>query len=237
MPTSVAKILQLLDANSLLKLSAARRLPGRRPEAELRPALNTVYSNSAAQLLFDLQRDDLQHLLQRSFRWQGQRYFAPDLTLYSKEQLLKFANTIFVQGTVPADFGKDYSGSEFSLETPRPVALPKSSRPQKTTPEEVSAATKPADDDDTSKTIIAPSMRFLITLKHDWSRPRTLKNVFADLGLEVPERLRTSRFQELIRKINALGVEVSDADSGVLLTPKDSSPGVDARVRLRRART
>jgi hypothetical protein len=236
MPTSVAQILQLLDTNSLLKLSAARKLPGRRPESELRPALNTVYSNSAAQLLFDLQRDDLQQLLQRPFRWQGHRYFAPDLTLYSKEQLLKFANTIFVQRAVPAEFGKEYGGAEFSLEIPRPVASPKSSRPQKITPEEVSSATRPVDDDDTGKTIIAPGMRFLITLKHDWSRPRALKNVFADLGFEVPERLRTSRFQELMRKISALGVEVSDADSGVLLTPKDSSPGVDAKVRLRRAR-
>lgn len=232
MSNVVAQILQLLDAAGLLRLSAARRLPGRRSESEFRQTLNAVYGGAAAQLLLDLERDDLHRLLQRPFRWQGHRYFAPDLARYSREQLLKFANVLFVQGKVPAEFGKESGGTEFCLETPQPAAAPKSLKTEK-----AASATGPLDDDDSGKTVVASGMRFLVTLTHDWSRPRRLGNVLTDLDLEVPERLRTPRFQEVVRTLSALGVEISDADSGVVMTPRDSSPGVDARVRLRRART
>jgi hypothetical protein len=174
-------------------------------------------------MLVDLQREDLQRLLQRPFRWQGHRYFSPDLALCDKVQLLKFANSLFVQGKIPAEFGKESSGAEFDLDSLRPAASPKSSP-------------VPLDDDD-SKTVVASGMRFLVTLSHDWSRPRRLSGVLEALDLDVPERLRTSRFQEVVKKLNALGVEISDADTGGMLTPKDPSPGIDARVRLRRLRT
>ncbi|NPD27523.1 hypothetical protein [Corallococcus exiguus] len=231
----VSQILQLLDAEGLRNLSTARRLPGRRTEGELRQALSAVYNNSIPQLLFDLQRDDLHRLLRRPFRWKNRRYHSPDLASHSKEQLLKFANTLFVKGEVPEEFGKESEQPEFSLDAPAPVA---NLKPSKVAPK-VSKAPAPArpvsDDDEDGRTVVAPGIRFLIALSHDWSRPRLLSKVLTDLEFDVPERLRTPRFQEVVRRLSALGVEISDAGSGAVLTPKDSSPGVDARIRLRRA--
>jgi hypothetical protein len=230
-----SKILQLLDADGLRSLSTARRLPGRRSESELRQALGAVYGSSIPQLLLDLQRDDLHRLLRRPFRWKNRRYHSPDLASYSKEQLLRFANTLFLRGEVPEEFGKESEQPEFNLEPPAPAERPK---PIKVPPKPAKApeAVRAPDDDDDGRTIVAPGMRFLITLTHDWGRPRKLSNVLTDLEFEVPERLRASRFQEVVRRLAALGVELSDAESGALLTPKDPSPGVNAKVRLRRTR-
>ncbi|WP_163990950.1 hypothetical protein [Pyxidicoccus caerfyrddinensis] len=232
MPSLVPQILQLLDAEGLRSLAAARKLPGRRSEGELRQALHAVYGGSVTQLLLELQRDDLHRLLRRPFHWQGRRYHSPELARFSKEQLLKFANTLFVKGEVPSEFGKESGRPEFLLETPTPVASPK--------PTKEPRAIAPAvldDDESTGKTVVAPAMRFLVMLSHDWGRPRSLRNVLTDLGLEVPERLRGPRFQEAMKKLASLGVEMADAESGALLTPRDASPGVNARVRLRRVRT
>jgi hypothetical protein len=66
-----------------------------------------------------------------------------------------------------------------------------------------------------------------------WSRPLKVARVLAQLGLEVPRRLRTPRFQDLVARLNALGFEVA-FESGALVDGAAASPGVAARLRLRR---
>ncbi|TSC27398.1 hypothetical protein [Corallococcus sp. Z5C101001] len=229
----VFRLLQLIDADGLRSLSTARRLPGRRTGADLCQALDAIYNGSIPQLLLDLRRDDLHRLLRRPFRWGNRRYHSPDLTTFSQEQLLKFAHILFVRGEVPPEFGKESELPEFVVVPATPLPQPK---PPKAKVLKAAAPAQLQDDDSDGRTVVAPGVRFLITLSHDWSRPRKLGNVLTDLEVEVPERLRTPRFQEVMRRLTALGVEISDAESGALLTPRDSSPGVDAKVRLRKAR-
>ncbi|WP_194717564.1 hypothetical protein [Comamonas sp. JC664] len=297
MPVPVLQILEVLSPEGLRTLSAARNLPGKRSEPDLKKVLIAVYDGSVPQLLLDLQRDELRQLLQRPFRWKGCRYHPPELASCSREHLLKFANIVFVKGEVPLAFGKESALTEFSLEglapvvasraatsaaspsaeskaknttsvaapaaapkakVAKPVALPVAAPKAKVAkpvvlpvaapkvatlvapPIAVSKVEKPLappveqTEDGSDRTVVASAVRFLIRLTPEWSRPRNLGVVLVDLGFEVPGRLRSTRFQEVVRRLVTLGVEMSDAETGTIFTPRDSSPGVDARVRLRR---
>src|SRR5580700_10594328 len=74
-------------------------------------------------------------------------------------------------------------------------------------------------------------------LSDDWSRPRMVSRVFEALGEESPERLRAERFRALIVTLRDRGIEASFADdpSSRPLTPDVESPGILAKLRLRRA--
>ncbi|MCP3059628.1 hypothetical protein LXT21_12650 [Myxococcus sp. K38C18041901] len=229
MAIPVLKVLQLVDGKGLRTLAALRKLSDRRADTELRQALATSYKDSLQQLILDLDREALYRLLRRPFRWKDRRYFSPDIGSYTQAQMVSFARTIFMQGEVPVEFGKESMNSELNLDEHfvRPVA--KASAALKT------AASKGLEsDEEVGRTVVAPSVGYLIGLSHDWSRPRIVSAVLRGLGMEVPERLRTSRFQEAVRKLVDLGIEMSDADSGKVLTHKDPSPGVDGKVRLRK---
>ncbi|NVJ20973.1 hypothetical protein HUW62_07065 [Myxococcus sp. AM011] len=231
MAIPVLKVLQLIDGKGLRTLAALRKVGDRRADAELRQALAAAYKDSLHQLILDLDREALYRLLRRPFRWKERRYFSPDIASYTQAQMVSFAQTIFVQGEVPTEFGKESMSSELNLDE-HFVRTPVSA---------AGAALKNAaskgfasDDDDAGRTVVAPAMGYLIGLSQDWSRPRNVSAVLRALGMEVPERLRASRFQEAVRKLVALGIEMSDVDSGKVLTPKDPSPGVEGKVRLRK---
>lgn len=68
-----------------------------------------------------------------------------------------------------------------------------------------------------------------------WSRPRQISQVLRALGLNVPQRLRTSTFQAMLRELEELGVAARLEDEDQVLTRDASSPGIATRVRLRRA--
>lgn len=68
----------------------------------------------------------------------------------------------------------------------------------------------------------------------DWSDPESIQVVLERLGMHVPQRLHTARFQEMIAALDRLGIEVQGADDR-RLTPEDGSPGIHAALRLRRS--
>jgi hypothetical protein len=70
-----------------------------------------------------------------------------------------------------------------------------------------------------------------------WSRPRGLAGVLRALGIDVPVRLRSSRFQSVLDSLRSQGVEVCLADDPAcaVLDTDASSPGIAMKVRLRRA--
>jgi hypothetical protein len=73
-------------------------------------------------------------------------------------------------------------------------------------------------------------------ITHDWSRPRVISRIFRMLGSGVPQRLRTARFADLLVELRDLGIEACFADdpSAEPLQPGAESPGVHAKLRLRR---
>ncbi|AGC48323.1 hypothetical protein MYSTI_07051 [Myxococcus stipitatus DSM 14675] len=232
MAVPILKVLQLMEAKDLRALAASRKVSERHSESEVRHALSASFGESMQRLIDALDRETLYRLLRRPFRWRERRYFSPELARHSKDQLVALARAIFVQGEVPPEFGKESTHSEFNLDEYRVTSGSVAADALKNV-----AAHGAEDDDDSGRTVVAPAMQYLIGLSREWSRPRNLSGVLRALGMEVPERLRSSRFQEAVRKLIALGIDISEADSGRVYSPRDSSPGVDGKVRLRRARS
>jgi hypothetical protein len=70
-------------------------------------------------------------------------------------------------------------------------------------------------------------------LGKDWSRPWKIVRVLQAIGMDVPLRLRRERLTLMVEALQRSGIEASLADG----SPIDSgdSPGIEAKVRLRRA--
>lgn len=70
----------------------------------------------------------------------------------------------------------------------------------------------------------------------EWTYPREMARVLEAVGMDVPQRLRTQRFCELLTILDKFGIEMklADADEDEAFTVADKSPGIDVRVRLRR---
>lgn len=66
-----------------------------------------------------------------------------------------------------------------------------------------------------------------------WSRPRKLTRILAQLGMGKPARLSQRLFQDLVAALRRLGIEAQTMDEA-LLTADSPSPGIGARLRLRR---
>lgn len=69
-------------------------------------------------------------------------------------------------------------------------------------------------------------------LGDEWSRPMKIVRVLQALGMDVPQRLRRERLTLMIEALKRGDIEASLAD-GSPINP-DDSPGIEAKVRLRR---
>lgn len=79
----------------------------------------------------------------------------------------------------------------------------------------------------------AAAARALSNIEDTWSRPRSIARLLEALGLEVPQRLSSKRLGELLALLAENGIEAQLAD-GTALTTTSPSPGIDAKLRLRR---
>jgi predicted ATPase len=70
----------------------------------------------------------------------------------------------------------------------------------------------------------------------EWSEPRPISEVLDALGMGGVQRLKTPRFQAMVRALQDLGVEMGVPNAGVL-TADVGSPGLRALVCLRREST
>lgn len=73
---------------------------------------------------------------------------------------------------------------------------------------------------------------------HEWSRPRSIRRVMTALGWDEFERLRTQRFREVIAVARDAGFEMCVVgEEETPLLGVETTPGIHAKVRLRRAQT
>ncbi len=68
----------------------------------------------------------------------------------------------------------------------------------------------------------------------EWTRPRQLNRVMAALGFDPVQRLRAQRFREIVEAAREAGFEMALTDDGLPLRGDEPSPGIHAKVRLRR---
>lgn len=205
------RLLDLLDLEPLVRLQELRQLPGKATNDDRRTGLARSYRGDLETFLNDLRREDLLQLLSRDFIVHGRRYAAGRLVSLGRDQLIRTARQLFVNRDVPRDFvEQDFDA--FVIEDVEQV-------------DEVEAAvhvesTASEDADETS------------SVGSEWSRPRSIPAILRTLGLHVPERLRTERFREMMRRLESDGFEVQLPD-GTPISADDESPGIAQRLRLR----
>lgn len=91
------------------------------------------------------------------------------------------------------------------------------------------------DDEDETVDMAAMHAAALADVGSEWSRPRYIRRLMTALGFSERERLRTARFQKVVRAVRAAGVEMCLDGSEEIIGDNDRSPGIEAKVRLRRA--
>lgn len=73
----------------------------------------------------------------------------------------------------------------------------------------------------------------LDALTTEWSRPYKIVRVLQALGMDVPQRLRRERLAALLSALERNGIEAVLADNEPI--DPDESPGIEAKIRLRRS--
>lgn len=216
------RLLDLLDRDGLVALQDIRELRGKPSNDDRRTGLSRSYRGNLEAFLGDLRKDDLLAILARDFVVRGRRYSTGGLGGFSRDELQRMAFRLFVRGDVPLEFVElednafiitdvdDESGDE---EDP-------SSTLGDDEGEGVEEGSAEAD--------VGPTLAGA-----EWGRARKIPVLLRALGMEVPERLRTARFRELLQRLAALGIEAQLQD-GTPLTTSDESPGIYEKLRLRK---
>jgi len=209
--TKIRDLLDLLGRDALVRLADLRALQPSPYNDERRGRIARSYRGDINEFLGDLRRMDLVTLLQGEWEIQGRFYYLPSVAQRTHEELLAIA--IEVMHDRPSSELREGEEQEAALEADAIDAVEPASDPED--------AAQPRDP-------VA-----VLGIGVGWSRPRKVSRVLAALGMRPGERLRTPRFQAAMRELAELGIVV-ELDDGTPLGPGDDSPGIAARVRLRR---
>lgn len=207
-------LLDLLGRDTLVRLSRERDLAPTRENDERRKALAHSYHGDVESLVLDLTRHELVDLFMNcTFDVRGVESYLLNPAKYRLDELQAFAIRAFAgrRVRIPADFVPvDAADDEIEEED--------------------------AEEEDDDRHSESFSVRELLRVdSEEWSRPRMMARIFSALDEEPPQRLRTERFQMLIQMLAADKIEACLADDPRMrvLTGDDSSPGIEAKLRLR----
>lgn len=205
-------LLDCFGRSTLVRLIHERGLATSRENDERRKTLAHSYHGDVESLINDLDRDELITLFeQMTFVVRDEEVHLPVPDRYGLDDLRAFAIRAFVGRRVRI-------AGEFL-----PVARDEEGGNE--------------DDDEVGDKEDAPDAVGppIQELSDEWSRPRMIARVLRRLGRDVPERLRTPRFQELIAELRGMGVEACLADDAACAALADGaeSPGIAAKLRLR----
>ena len=209
--TKIRDLLDLLGRDALVRLADLRALQPSPYNDERRGRIARSYRGEIKEFLGDLRRMDLVTLLQDEWEIEGRFYYLPSVAQRTHEELLQIAIAV-MQGRHSSEL-REAEEDEAGLED-----------------DGVEPATEPQEQDTAKDPVTA------LGIGVGWSRPRKVSRVLAALGMRPGERLRTPRFQAAMRALAEIGIVV-ELDDGTPLGPGDDSPGIAARVRLRRRET
>lgn len=235
MASMVRRLLDLLGLDALHLLQVQRGLGTRRDNDERRKAIARSYRGDVEAFLDDLRQRDLLELLDRDYFLEGSLYRPPHLRSLRQDELLRIARKLFVKRQIPSDFERDDASHAFVLDATTSDDVESEDdrlpEPGPTAPGSplVDGTESPPPEDDADD---ANGSTLFDRLSDEWSRPRKISSILRALDLDVPERLRTERFQEMIKLLAARGVQLQLVD-GDVLGAADESPGIRAKVRAR----
>lgn len=214
----IPRLLDLLERDALVVLQDLRGLPGKATNHDRKVGLARSYRGDIESFLSELRREDLLVLLSRDFVIAGRRYSPTGLSACNREQLEDFAVSLFFDVTVPLSFVETTHTDAFVIEDPEDEGDDEERNGE---PDET--GTDPQAEEPTQDGLAGP----------EWGNARSMGPLLKAVGMEVPIRLRTVRFQEFMRKLTALGIEVQLLD-GTPLQATDDSPGIAQKIRIRR---
>lgn len=234
--SSARELLNCLGRSTLVRLIRERGLAPTRENDERRKTLAHSYHGDVEALINELSRAELVEILrQLTFFVGDEEVYLPNPGKYRLDELRAFGIRGFAGRRVriagefrPASELDDEDEHDFEEE-----------------PEGDEEKPEDADDDDKVDARVedepeglswqAGSGHLFRRLSKDWSRPLLIAGVLRKLGRDVPERLRTVRFQELLANLRARGIEACLADDPLctILTDDAESPGIAAKLRLR----
>jgi hypothetical protein len=226
--TTTRELLDCLGRSTLVRLIYQRGLAPSRENDERRKTLAHSYRGDVEGLVGDLNRQDLITLFrQLTFVVGHEEVYLSNPAKFRLEELRAFAIRGFVgrRVRIPEDFSPASALDDDEDE------LDGDDRDDEPIVDDSEAET---DGDDEGR---AGHADVLGDLADVWSRPRLISRVMHLHGWEVPQRLRTGRFQELLEHLRSIGVEACLADDpdAAVLDQHAESPGIAAKLRLRRA--
>jgi hypothetical protein len=213
------RLLDLLDRDALVGLQDIRGLRGKMSNDERRTGLSRSYRGDLDSFLADLRREDLLTIFSRDFLVRGRRYSTGGLSSFGRDDLQKMARRLFIRGDVPMEFVELEENAfvigDVDADQPSDQVSPEGDGDEE--------LLEDALETDGGPTLAGP----------EWGRARKITVLLRALGMEVPERLRTVRFRELLQRLAALGIEAQLQD-GTPVTDSDESPGIYEKLRLRK---
>lgn len=220
---NVRRVLLRLDAEPLRRLIDVRGLAPAKSKHDMRSRIAKSYRGDMKQLVDDLLRKELLDLFAEAFETDRGHAYLTSAGRYDHDQLRRFARALLIDEVIPREFNVEpYQEDPSDGDSAEDDVLDADDEGDED-------GEDPAEDPED-----ATAEEPLPEIGDDWSRPHKITRLLSRLDLEVPERLRTPRFQELITTLAGLGVQARPVDGTEPFTTEDESPGIAAKLRLRR---
>lgn len=209
MASGVRETLDGLQRETLARLLRERGLPLGGSLPEKRKHLSYSYRGNLSELVYALQRQELVayfdgYYLQRD----GVDFELPSPSSHSKDELQRLLIRFYEDGRgVPTDFEASFDDDEGEEEEPE---------------DDVDQLDEAADDE-----------AFAESFSDSWSRPLLIRRLLLRFDGDHPQRLRAERFRGLVDRLLKLGLKMQLPD-GEEASDESASPGIEAKVRLRR---
>lgn len=229
-------LLDCLGRDTLVRLIRERGLSSARENDERRKTLSHSYHGDIETLVRDLSRAELVSIFkQLTFFVGDEEMYLANPGKYRHEELRAFGIRAFAGRRVRV-VGEFHSAAELEEATADEADNDTEVGDEAEEDEEHDSESATGGEGEVEGEVSEPNEGFF-ALDSEWSRPRILSRVLRKTGMVVPERLRTTRFRELIAELGARGIEACFADdpSCAVLTDEAESPGIFAKLRLRRA--
>ncbi len=253
---NVRNLLDRIPGKALKRLCKLRELPLAGSVEELRKALARSYGRQVDNLLVDLRREDLSKLFRGAVPFEGVDYYLPRRGQQSKDALQNLAWQLFAhnqlpQALVPASqLDLEASSEDEDDEEDEPYEPVNDNHFRRIHDAEGDEEDDPYEEGENPPLGLSERVNGIMDqqgamggpghplregLTEGWSRPRSLSRLLQALDMAVPQRLRVSRFQEVIDHLEKLGIEAVQADDETLtpFTRDSPSPGIASKVRLR----
>ena len=231
-PASIRELVQKLPRPSLIYLCEQRGRPISRANDDCRSSISRSFRGQRDELLALLRKEELVLLLQLPVRSGDLVFELPDVQSYAKRELQELAKLAFGNtGHLGEPFVLQGRGRAVPVSRCAPTQVEWAEAARDEEPRTARGTGQEAAADVTSPDLDLPRSGPGDTTG-EWSRLRSARSLFTQVGLPVPHELGQEEFAALIEALEIRGFEVATA-GGARLTPLHDAVAIDAELRVR----